>query len=158
VWRAVREGRDPLQGSATGGRWDPGAFDVLYTALKRDGAIAEMYFHLSRQPVFPSKINFTVSEIAVRTMRTLKFADLSEIKPLGVDIKDYSKVHYSRTQEIGDAAAFLGFDGLIAPSARWDCYNLTVFSDQVQPSDLELISSEVIDFRMWRRDKDMQAE
>jgi hypothetical protein len=58
-------------------------------------------------------------------MRTLKFADLNEPKPLGVDVKDYAKVLYGRTQEIGDAAAFLGFDGIIAPNARWDCHKLT---------------------------------
>jgi RES domain-containing protein len=152
VWRAVRKGCDPLSGSATAGRWDPGTFDVLYTALERDGAIAEMHFHLSRQPVFPSKVDFTVTEIAVRTMRTLKFADLNELKPLGVNVKDYAKVLYRRTQEIGDAAAFLGFDGIIAPSARWDCHNLVIFSDQVRPDDLELIESSVIDFAAWRRE------
>lgn len=152
VWRAVRKGCDPLSGSATAGRWDPGTFDVLYTALERDGAIAEMHFHLSRQPVFPSKVDFVVTEIAVRTMRTLKFADLNELKPLGVNVKDYARVLYRRTQEIGDAAAFLGFDGIIAPSARWDCHNLVIFSDQVRPDDLELIESSVIDFAAWRRE------
>lgn len=151
VWRAVRQGRDPLSGSATAGRWDPGIFDVVYTACERDGAIAEMHFHLSRQPVFPSKIDFIVSEVAVRTTRTLKFADLNELKPLGVNVKDYAKVLYARTQEIGDAAAFLGFDGIIAPSARWDCHNLVIFVDQVRPEDLKLRQSSIIDFTAWRR-------
>jgi RES domain-containing protein len=152
VWRAVRKGRDPLSGSAAAGRWDPGRFDVLYTAFERDGAIAELHFHLSRQPVFPSRVDFAVNEIAVRTMRTLKFADLNELKPLGVDAKDYAKVLYRRTQEIGDAAAFLGFDGIIAPSARWDCHNLVIFSDQLRTDDLELAGSSVIDFAAWRRE------
>ncbi|MGI9305350.1 MAG: RES family NAD+ phosphorylase, partial [Gammaproteobacteria bacterium] len=133
------------------GRWDPGLFDVLYTAFERDGAIAEMHFHLSRQPVFPSKIDFTVNEIAVRTANTLKFANLNELKPLGVDVREYTKVLYQRTQEIGDAAAFLGFDGIIAPNARWDCLNLVIFSDQMEPNDLELRQSSIIDFAAWRR-------
>lgn len=152
VWRAVRKGRDPLSGSATAGRWDPGTFDVLYTALERDGAIAEINFQLSRQPVFPSKVDFIVSGIAVRTTRTLKFANLNELKPLGVNVREYAKVLYGRTQEIGDAAAFLGFDGIIAPNVRWDCHNLIIFSDQVQPDDLELVGSSVIDFAAWRRE------
>ena len=151
VWRAVRQGRDVLAASATAGRWDPGTFDVLYTALARDGAIAEMHFHLSRQPVFPSRVKFTVSEIAVRTARTLKFADLNALRPLGVDVRTYVQVLYRRTQEIGDAAAFLGFDGIIAPSARWDCNNLVLFCDQLKPEDLTLLDSSVIDFAAWRR-------
>ena len=52
VWRLVRDGRNPLQCSASGGRWDDGSFDVLYTSMSRDGSLAEMRFHLMRgQPV-----------------------------------------------------------------------------------------------------------
>jgi len=35
---------------------------------------------------------------------------------------------YSRTQEIADAAFFLGFEGLIAPSAQWTDLNLILFT------------------------------
>src|SRR5690242_17091094 len=71
VWRIVREGRDPVQGYPAGARWDPGTFDVLYTSLERNGALAEIHFHLSRQPVFPSKIRSVLHRIAVTTRRTL---------------------------------------------------------------------------------------
>ena len=45
LWRIVRDGRDPLACSASGGRWDDGSFDVLYTSFEREGALAEMMFH-----------------------------------------------------------------------------------------------------------------
>lgn len=96
-------------------------------------------------------MQFTVSEIAVRTTSTLKFANLNALRPLGVDVKTYAQVLYRRTQEIGDAAAFLGFDGIIAPNARWDCDNLVLFCDQLKPEDLTLLDSSVIDFDAWRR-------
>ena len=35
----------------------------------------------------------------------------------------------SRSQEVGAALNFLGFDGLIAPSARWPGENLMIFGD-----------------------------
>ena len=54
LFRVVRNGRDPLEPSRNGNRWDLGHFDVLYTSLDVDGAIAEIDFHLSRLPVFPS--------------------------------------------------------------------------------------------------------
>lgn len=150
VWRVVRSGRDPLLCHRSGGRWDPGRFDVLYTALRPEGAVAEMYFHLSRQPVFPS-VAFTLHEIAVTTRSTLELADLHELEGLGVDPDRYSDLLYGRTQEIGDAAAFLGFDGIIAPSARWDGLNLVLFCDGLGPDDLVLKSSSDLDWERWRR-------
>ena len=153
VWRVVRDGRDPLQGHPSAGRWDPGVFDVLYTCFNDNGALAEMHYHLSRQPVFPSKIRFTLNEIQVKTSSTLKFADMRELKKVGVASDAYAGMDYARTREIGDAAAFLGFDGIIAPSARWDCLNLTLFTEQLEPDNLALTETSVIDWKQWERTK-----
>jgi RES domain len=151
VWRAVRQGRDPLQGHPSAGRWDPGTFDVLYTSMEPDGAVAEIHFHLSRQPVFPSRLVYRLHEIAARTTKTLHFADLAALTHLGVDGARYRDILYPRTQAIGDAADFLGFDGLIAPNARWPCQNLVIFTDRLVPADLEILSSVAIDWRAWRK-------
>ena len=150
VWRVVRSGRDPLVGHPSAGRWDPGHFDVLYTAFDPDGAVSEIYFHLARQPVFPSKIGFSLNQIEVSTRATLKFADFRELETIGVDVDEYTNLLYKRTQEISDAAAFLGFDGIIAPSARWKCLNLVIFCDCFNPDDLTLVSSSVIDWKSWQ--------
>lgn len=84
VWRVVREGRDPAQCSAAGGRWDDGSFEVLHTACERDGALCEMYFHLLRgQPVFPSKLRFTLFELEVQTAATLSLPGLPDLTALG---------------------------------------------------------------------------
>jgi hypothetical protein len=150
VWRIVREGRDVLQGYPSRARWDPGTFDVLYTSLAREGALEELHFHLSRQPVFPSKVRFDLHKLSIRTRRTLKLADLEAIAKLGVDMATYGDLDYRRTQEIGDAAAFLGFDGILTPSARWDCLNLTLFTDCFAPDDLAVVESEAVDWDAWR--------
>lgn len=150
VWRIVREGRDPLQGYPAAARWDPGTFDVLYTSLEREGALSEIYFHLSRQPVFPSKIRSVLHRIAVKTERTLRLADLAALEALGVSRESYSGLSYDRTQEIGDAAAFLGFDGILAPSARWPCQNLVLFLDRFAPHDFAVVESEAVDWTAWR--------
>jgi len=151
VWRVVGRERDPLLCGPSLGRWDLGHFDVLYTAFEAAGAVAEMRFHLSRQPVFPSTVSFTLNEIEVTTRSTLKFADLHELEPLGVDPGKYSGLLPERTREIGDAAAFLGFDGLIAPSARWDGLNLVIFCDSLNPEDLSLKDSSDVDWDKWRQ-------
>ena len=150
VWRIVREGRDVLQGYPAAARWDPGTFDVLYTSLEREGALAEIYFHLTRQPVFPSKIQSMLHRIEVQTKRTLRFADLAALEALGVSREPYTSLAYHRTQEIGDAAAFLGFDGILAPSARWSCQNLVLFLDRFAPPDFAVVGSEAVDWIAWR--------
>jgi len=150
VWRIVREERDVLQGYPAGARWDPGTFDVLYTALEREGALAEIHFHLSQQPVFPSRLRSVLHRLSVRTTRTLKIADLDALAGLGVSRENYSSLSYDRCQEIGDAAQFLGFDGILAPSARWPCHNLVLFMARLDPDDLHLVESEPVDWQEWR--------
>jgi RES domain-containing protein len=150
VWRIVRAERDVLEGSSTAARWDPGTFDVLYTSLAREGALEEMHFHLSRQPVFPSKMRSVLYRILVRTRRTLKLADLSAVAALGITPERYGDLSYQRSQEIGDAAFFLGFDGILAPSARWRCQNLVLFMDRIEPGDLTVCESEPVDWDVWR--------
>jgi len=151
TWRVVRAGRDPLQGSASGGRWDPTLFDVLYTSLDPDGAVAEVHFHLSRQPVFPSRIRYGLHRIRVRTAKTLRLPNLDAMVPLGVDPPRYREILYAPTQAIGDAAYFLGFDSIIAPNARWSCDSLMLFTDQLPPDNLEVIESSRVDWTQWRK-------
>ncbi len=149
VWRIVREGRDPLLCSSSAGRWDPGRFDVLYTSCSAEGALAEVHFHLSRQPVFPSA-SFLLNEIHIETRRTLQLSGSADLRALGVNPDDSQGVLYQRSQEIGDAAAFLGFDAIVVPSARWQCLNLVAFCDSLEPGDIELASSAEVDWTGWR--------
>ncbi|HUO86349.1 MAG TPA: RES family NAD+ phosphorylase [Thermoanaerobaculia bacterium] len=157
AWRAVRTGRDPLVGHPSRGRWDPGTFDVIYTSLEREGALAELYFHLSRQPVFPTKTTFSLHQLRVRGENTLRFLDLRELEPLGVEESQYSSILYERTRSIGDAAHFLGFDGIVAPSARWNCLNMVLFTDQVNPAVVEVVESSLIDWDDWRRGSNLKS-
>lgn len=153
VWRIVRPERDVLQGYPSKARWDPGTFDVLYTSLAREGALEEIHFHLSRQPVFPSRLQSVLHRIKVQTRRTLKLADLQAVAALGIASEIFGTLDYSRTQEIADAADFLGFDGIIAPSARWSCQNLVLFTDKFGAGDLVVVEREPVDWNVWRRER-----
>lgn len=153
VWRAVHEGRAPLQGSNAQGRWSPGHFDVLYTSLEADGARAEVYFGLSRQPVFPSQLRYWLYELTVKTSQTLHLANMAALCDLGVEDARYRELYYDRAQAISDAARFMGFDGLIVPNARWDCLNLVLFVDAVDPEGIEVTDRTAIDWDGWRARK-----
>lgn len=151
IWRVVREGRSELDGSRGAGRWNPSNLSVLYAAKEADGAIAEIYFHLSRgQSVFPSRMRHALFELKVSTDKTLILANMANLVRLGVEEEKYPSLLYSRTQEIADAAAFLGFDGIVSPSARFDCENLVLFLDGFNVENIETVSQTPIDWADWR--------
>jgi RES domain-containing protein len=152
VWRVVREGRPPTEGSRGAGRWNPAELSVLYCAEARDGALSEIHFHLSRgQPVFPSRIRHVVWRLGAELQRALTLLDVKRLAALGVEMSRYRDILYARTQEIGAAAAFLGFDGLLAPSARHECANLVVFLDNAPPEALVEQECEPVDWAAWTR-------
>jgi RES domain-containing protein len=155
VWRVARKGREPLRGSSTHGRWSPnGEFEVLYTSLERDGALAEIGYRLSLEPVWPSRIQHEIHRIEVRTEKTLHLADLAALQTLGVDTAKYRSFDYEATQAITAAAHFLMFDGLLVPSARAPCNNLVIFLDRMaEDSCLEARESRSVDWAAWRRDR-----
>src|SRR5689334_9003001 len=96
AWRVVRDGRNPRQCSAAGGRWDDRTFDVLYTSSRADGAIAEMHFHLSRgQPVFPSQVRYRLFELSMALSRCLRFASLVDLAALGLRTETFGQLSYA---------------------------------------------------------------
>jgi RES domain-containing protein len=160
VWRVAGEGRSPVACARSGGRWDDGSFDVLYTAQERDGAIAEMYFHLARgQPVFPSQVRYHIHEIAVTLNRALKFVNLEALAAIGMDTARFGQLsyhdraaEYPQSQDVAEVAHFLDFDGLIVPNARWSCANVVLFCDRVPLFAMEAIADHgLVDWAGWAR-------
>jgi hypothetical protein len=150
VWRVTWAGRDPLAGSSSGGRWSPdNAFEVLYTSLKRDGALAEIYFHLSRAPVFSSS-HMLINRIAVSLSNVLRLS-AEQLQEIGVADPLATRIDYEKSQPIGSAAHLLEFDGLIVPSARWDRSNLILFPEKIASDEqLKFIEANDINWPAWR--------
>jgi RES domain-containing protein len=150
VWRVARKGRDPLRGAIANGRWNAiGEMEVLYTSFERDGALAEVGYRLSLEPVWPSRIEHQVHQLTIKADRALRIDALAQLEKLGVDIAKYESFEYGMTQAIAAAAHFLQFDALIVPSARHTATNLVLFLDQIQTPP-ELKSSEEVDWSQWR--------
>src|SRR5712692_5807836 len=104
VWRVTRKGREPLRGAAAHGRWSAsGEFEVLYTSLTRDGALAEIGYRLSLEPVWPSRIEHEIHGISAQAQRALRFADSASLAPFGVDVARYRTFEYEATQALAAA-------------------------------------------------------
>jgi hypothetical protein len=151
AFRATRRNLDPTTPSTAGGRWSPpDGPAVLYTSLEREGALAEISFHWGQLAPRPSKPAF-IHQLSVQAHRTLRLIRAS-LEELGTDMTGSEVPNYGRTQEIGAAAAFIGCDGLIVPSARWSCENLILFTDNLAMDvDLEVLSVEEVPWQDWAR-------
>lgn len=152
MWRVVREGRSAVDGSRGAGRWNPADLSVLYGTTEADGAIAEINYHLTQgQPVFPSRMRHVLHELQITTENTLVLADMAQLADLGVEAARYKEMLYGRTAKIADAAAFMGFDGLIAPSARWAAQTIVLFLDGFDLGNIEQVTQSSIDWQAWRK-------
>ncbi|TDR89809.1 RES family NAD+ phosphorylase [Enterovirga rhinocerotis] len=157
VWRVVTDGFDPLRPGRSGGRWDDGTFDVLYTSSERDGALAEAWYHLSRgQPIVPSKINKRIHRIAVALDRVLDLSTGAKLASLGVNMAHYGRLSYrERTQEypapqeIAEVAFFHEYEAIIVPNARWPTSNVVVLTENARPEQLRALDSDPVDLASW---------
>jgi RES domain-containing protein len=154
AWRITRDGRDPTLFFGGGNRWDDGSFEVLYMSLSRDGALAEMRFHLSRgQPVVPSKIRYRLHELLVKVDDVIDLTDHSLLTELGIDMLQFGKFpyvdragEYEACQKVAEAVHFLGSNepgdpsAIRVPSARSPAHNLVLFSDYVDRDQVEHVN------------------
>ena len=150
VWRSVREGSDPLACSRSGGRWDDGTLDVLYTSESKSTALAERRFHLYQgQPFPPSRVQYELFELGIELMRVVEFSSVSMLAEVGLQSEQYGQLvylqhrnEYARSQQIAEACAFLGDDGIRVPSARdLDSFNVIVFCEQSTVINLQVLQS-----------------
>jgi len=154
VYRATGLSTDPTAPSISGGRWAPppdadaGIF-ALYTSLERDGALAELCSFLADQTPVPGPRPIKVTRLELSTARTVRFSS-ADLTVFGIDLSQYGTRDYARTQMIGAALAFLEYDGLIAPSPRWPCNNLVIFTNNHSLTEqLTPVSEEQLEWRPW---------
>lgn len=153
TWRVSWETRPVLQGGWGAGRWTPGrSFETLYASLAPDGAIAETWYHLSRQPI-RSSANKLLYEIKLRTRNTLNLLDSDLLLRLGLGPQPLALTDARRSQEIGAAAHLLEYDSLLVPSARWTCANLVLLLEHFDLDQVEVGAPEPINLAAWREQR-----
>ena len=150
VWRVTWATRDPLSGNSGGGRWSPdNDFEALYTSLEENGALAEIYYHLSKAPVFASS-NTRINKLHVSLAKVLRLSE-HDLWSFGLEDPLASRITYAKSQVVGAAAYLLDYEGLIVPSARWDCENLVLFLDKFDISEcLQVVEIRDVNWPAWR--------
>jgi RES domain len=152
AWRVVRSKRDPMRGSTANGRWgSSGEFEVLYTACDRDGALAEVGYRMSLEPIWPSKIEHDVHRIEVALDRVLDLTDFALLGKFGIHEDSYGGHRYDAEQAVSAAARFLEFHAILVPNARYSGNNLVVYPDlEGALNGLTQVDSQPVDWNAWR--------
>ncbi len=154
AWRVVHGSRSPIDGSKGAGRWNLRESEVLYCALEQDGALSEIYFHISRQnPVFPSRLTSSLYRMHAKFDRVLDLTDMELLTTLGVDAASYAEILYAQTQRIGEAIGFLGLEAMLVPNARHASTNLVVFPQNCDLDTLSRASQTPVDWATWRKSR-----
>ncbi len=99
----------------------------------------------------PSK-PVVLHKLEVKVDRALRLL-MCDLNDLGVNENQFGDTLYDKTQEIGTTISFMEFDGLIIPSARWECENLLIFYDNLSTENIfEVIDSTEVDWQKWAKD------
>ena len=141
--RFVLGDTDPFQPNTRGARWNPPDTAALYTSLERTTVLAELdHVRYLQTPVLRREL-FALHMIRTRVTKMLDLTDRALLGALGVGEAELSSDDQTECRRVGGAAAWLGHDGILVPSARADGMNLVVFVDTQHPDlPLELVSSE----------------
>jgi RES domain-containing protein len=140
----------PLSGAGArtqGGRWNPPqSFATLYLALDRETVIAEFLRMAKRSGRAPQDFlprSLYRYQVELRALVDLRGADARE----ALELTDSALVSedLSRCQAVGEAAQYLGREGILAPSAARAGTVLAVFIDRLQPGSV----IRDIDYETW---------
>jgi RES domain-containing protein len=131
-----------------GGRWNPPeSFAVVYTALDRSTIDAE-FERLTRRTGMPAKafLPRRLARIDAALTGVLDLTDPGVRRRLAVTRAQLTADDWSRTQAIGQAARFLGYEAILSPGADGGT-TLAVFVDGLGAgSKLEVVSEEAYAF------------
>ncbi len=150
AFRHQGPGYDPLSGEGAriqGGRWNPpNSFPVLYLALDSSTAAAEFYRRAERegrrpQDLLPRRLYHYRVELGA----VLDLGTQDKLAQVGLSFVEVSSDDLSRCQVVGEAAHYLGFEGVLAPSATNAGQNLAVFFDRLQAASTVL----PLDSELW---------
>lgn len=152
TWRVTRAGRPALRGSVADGRWNlAGEFEVLYTSLLENGALAEVGYRLQLEPIWPSRLVHEIHRLKMTATRVLDLTSMDLLDQLGADTSSYESHSYEQYQRISAAAHFLEVEGILVPNARHSCNNLVLFFGDPDIAELaEAVESRKVDWNAWR--------
>lgn len=132
VYRHVFANRDPTMPNQSGARWNPPDLATLYCALQRDTAVAEGD-HVVAVQGLRMKASRWIHSLDVEVRNVLDLTADDVLAGLGLPRVLREADDHTACRTVGGAAAWLGHDAILVPSARHDGNNLVVFMANLAP-------------------------
>lgn len=132
VYRHMFGERSPTLENTSGARWNPPGVAAIYVSLERETVIAEGDHAIAVQPL-PPRIARWVYPVSVELADVLDLSAAGALEPAGVGVAELGGDDDSPCQAVGEAVAWLGFEGVIVPSARAAGANLVIFTANLKP-------------------------
>lgn len=158
TYRYTTTGRDPRSGEGArrfGGRWNPrDTFPVNYLAqpvatcmgeLERTAAAA------GTQASSRIRAGLSLHTLQATALEVLDLTEPSALNHVGLDAEDLTDEDWTACQAVGHAAHFLGYDGVLAPSATGTGLVIAAFEARLGQGQLEVVTSEVLTDAVYHR-------
>lgn len=137
VHRHMFAGILPDRENVRGARWNPPGVAAIYTALKRDTALAEADYRLSLETVpVHTDIRRTIYKVHVSLNSVVDLSEWSQLESMGITKEHFTPVDKSalrQCQQLGGAVEWHEHDGLLVPSARGSGANLVIYPSNHTP-------------------------
>jgi RES domain-containing protein len=131
VWRHMFSGLHPARANTRGARWNPPGVAAIYTSTDRDTAVAEAEYAIASQPVRP-RASRQLYQVHVSLGNMIDLSDRIVLERVGVAEAELGATNEEACRTVGGAAHWLGYDGLLVPSARRrEGTNLVLFADRL---------------------------
>lgn len=130
VWRHMFNEFPPELANTRGARWNPSGTSAIYTSLEADTALAEAQHAIDSQPLRPRPRRRVLYELHV-TLDTVVNLTEDRYKQVGLTEADLISDDFDACQRVGGAVAWLGYDGLLVPSARAAGGNVVILVDNL---------------------------
>jgi RES domain-containing protein len=144
VYRHMFGSNPPSRSNTTGARWNPPALEAIYASCERETALAEAEYYIALQPLRP-KAKRTIYSIRVSLKSVIDLTIFGLLQRLGITDDVLTSDDHAPCRLIGSAVNWLGYEGLIVPSARRvGGTNLVIYQHDPSTSDFEVIAEEMI--------------
>lgn len=125
-----------------GARWNPPGTGAIYLSTTRDGAVAEAEYQLSLQPLRP-QVSRTLYDVSITLDSVIDLTSGRLLHDLGIGPAELDDPAMEACMEAGGAAAWLGHDGILVPSARSSAVNLVMYPANTKPTAVfEVVAEE----------------
>jgi len=133
VYRHMFGERPPTLENTLGARWNPPGVAAIYLSLERETVIAEGDHALAVQPLRP-RIDRWVYSVSVELSDALDLSAADVLERAGIGAAELDGDDQAPCRAVGEAVAWLGYEGLLVPSARAAGTNLVIFTANLKPS------------------------